>query len=95
MRYDEIDSNPRGLQSSQEGRMTENTCCEKRPQREQEEVEVPIRGISIEPLNYGFIVRVGCQSFAIETSEKLIEKLTGYLKDPKKTETKWQREHIL
>jgi hypothetical protein len=82
------------LQGLQGGdRLMENPCCEERPQ--QEEVEYPIRGINIEPLNYGFIVRVGCQSFAIETPDKLIEKLTGYLKDPKKTETKWQREHIL
>lgn len=91
----EPDPNPRGLQDTQGGRLIENSCCEERPQIQQEEIEYPRRQINIEPLNYGFIVRVGCQTFAIETPDKLIEKLTGYLKDPSTVERKWQREHIL
>jgi len=38
--------------------------------------------INIESLDYGFIVRVGCQTIAIETKKKLIDKLTAYIKDP-------------
>jgi hypothetical protein len=80
------------LQGLQGGdRLMENPCCE-----EERPVEQPlIRQINIEPLNYGFMVRIGCQTFAIETPDKLIEKLTGYLKDPNTVEKKWQREHIL
>lgn len=44
------------------------------------------REITIKPLNYGFVVTVGCHSFAIETKEKLVEKLRQYYDNPAKTE---------
>lgn len=37
--------------------------------------------INIEQLDHGYIVRVGCKSFAIETKEKLIIRLAAYLSD--------------
>lgn len=48
-----------------------------------------IRGIGIEQLNYGYLVKVGCNTFAIETAEKLIGKLAAYIKNPAETEKKW------
>lgn len=51
--------------------------------------ENPMRRIEIQPQGYGFLVTVGCQSFAIETKERLIEKLTAYLFNPVETEKKW------
>lgn len=51
----------------------------------------PLRSINIEPLNRGFVVRVGCQSFAIGTKRLLIDKLTQYLSDPQGTEDKWNK----
>lgn len=47
------------------------------------------RAINIEPLNYGFIVRVGCQSFAVEQADTVADKLKEYLNDPQATEKKW------
>jgi hypothetical protein len=34
-------------------------------------------------------VTIGCHKFAIETPEKLIEKLGEYIKSPQETESKW------
>ena len=48
-----------------------------------------IRNISIKQLNYGYIVEVGCHSFAIETHHKVMIHLGKYLADPKKTEEEW------
>ena len=43
-----------------------------------------IENIYIEALDYGFKVKIGCQSFAIETKERLIEKLSAYISEPAK-----------
>jgi hypothetical protein len=48
-----------------------------------------IRQINIKQLSLGYIVQVGCQEFAIETSEKLLVGLATYLKDPQGTEKAW------
>ena len=48
-----------------------------------------IKQIQIEQLDLGYIVRVGCQSFAIETSDKLVSALGEYLKDPSGVEKQW------
>src|ERR1700741_1334504 len=40
--------------------------------------------INIAKLDHGYIVEVGCQKMAVETTQKLIDKLTLYLNDPKK-----------
>lgn len=42
----------------------------------------PKREINIQPIDFGYIVRVGCQTVAVETKEKLISKLTEYINDP-------------
>lgn len=38
--------------------------------------------INITQLNSGFVVKVGTQSFAIESTEKLIDKMSLYLRNP-------------
>jgi len=48
-----------------------------------------LRGISINPLSSGYMVKVGCQSVAVETTEKLIDMLNKYLTDPVDFERKW------
>jgi hypothetical protein len=48
-----------------------------------------IRQINIEEVNRGFIVRVGCHTFAISTKAELTTKLTEYINEPDKTEKKW------
>jgi hypothetical protein len=48
-----------------------------------------IRQINIEEVNRGFVVRVGCHTFAISTKAELTTKLTEYINEPDKTEKKW------
>jgi len=47
------------------------------------------RPISIQPLDHGFNVQVGCQVFAVESVDALIHRLTVYMKNPDDTEQKW------
>lgn len=51
--------------------------------------EGKIRPLSIEELNYGYVVTVGCHKFAISSSKKLTKLIGEYLEDPKSTEEKW------
>jgi hypothetical protein len=49
------------------------------------------REIKILQQDLGFVVGVGCQTFAIETKEKLIRNLTAYLENPQGVENKWMK----
>lgn len=78
-------------------------CCAKAPRYDDEcRSEQPMMGgevayfnrskareINIQPMNYGFLVRVGCQSFVFETAEKMMANLTAYLADPDVMEKAW------
>lgn len=48
-----------------------------------------LRDIRIQPLNSGYLVNVGCQSVAVETTEALLKALTSYLNNPTKFEKQW------
>jgi hypothetical protein len=50
-----------------------------------------IKLITIQQLSYGYVVNVGCQSFAIQNATDLISKLAEYISNPLKTEEKWER----
>ena len=52
-------------------------------------------GILIEQLHYGFKVKVGCQSFAIESVDKLIKNIEAYLKNPLETQNRWNKDKSL
>ncbi len=45
--------------------------------------------IIIQPLDYGYMVRVGCKSFAFESRTHLLEKLSRYLEDPEGLQKKF------
>jgi hypothetical protein len=47
------------------------------------------REILIQPKSHGYVVTVGCQSFAIEKTSTLIRNLEKYLEHPAVTEKKW------
>ena len=47
------------------------------------------RIVRIIPLNHGYMVEIGCQSFAIETSSKLLANLHEYLNSPQEVEKLW------
>ena len=62
-------------------------CCEApEPRRTLRQEKVKTREITISEMDYGYLVRVGCQAFAIEKTDDLIEKLTMYLRNPEVTE---------
>lgn len=56
-------------------------------------VEMPFdpqpREINIQPLNYGYVVRVGCQTLGIESKDTLIKNLVAYLENPGEYESKY------
>lgn len=47
------------------------------------------KDITIESLDHGYIVRVGCQRFASEDAEKMLKLIGTYLEDPNGVEQKW------
>jgi hypothetical protein len=51
--------------------------------------------ISIIPLNYGYIVEVGCQRFAVGHVENLIERISAYLRNPREVITQWNESKTL
>lgn len=58
-------------------------------ERPEEEERSIARKIHIESLDYGYAVNVGCQEFAIENVDTLINMIGKYLKDPKTVEKQW------
>jgi len=52
------------------------------------------RDIKVTPLNSGFLVKVGCQSVAVETNEKLVDMMAKYLADPQGFERKWYSKEV-
>lgn len=54
-----------------------------------------IYDINIKQLSHGYIVNIGCQSFAIENSETLIKGLSNYLKSPNECEKVWMKDKRL
>ena len=51
--------------------------------------ENKIRNTTIRQLNSGYVVEVGCHSFAFSTKEEMNEKLLGYINFPAETEERW------
>lgn len=47
------------------------------------------RSISIEPLNHGYIVTIGCQRFAATNPSKMLKKIGKYLENPAEVEKLW------
>lgn len=54
-----------------------------------------IRKIQITQEDHGYIVTVGCQTIALESLDKLILKLSEYLREPAATETKYNNKELL
>ena len=48
-----------------------------------------LREVNIKPLDSGYLVKVGCQSVAIETTEALVKALNDYLTRPEAFERAW------
>lgn len=56
-------------------------------------IENTIRPISIKQLSIGYVVEIGCKSFAISTKEELTTKILEYINEPAKTEKKYSQLH--
>ena len=52
------------------------------------------RDVKITPLSSGFLVKVGCQSVAVETNERLVDMLGKYVNDPQGFESKWYSKDV-
>lgn len=54
-------------------------------------MEGPVRAkeINISPLPHGYLVRVGCQSFAFEDHKKMMKYINQYLDNPADVEAKF------
>ena len=48
-----------------------------------------LREVRIQPLDSGYLVKVGCQSVAVETTEALVKALNDYLTRPEAFERAW------
>lgn len=57
----------------------------------------PVRAkqIVINAQNYGYVVNIGCQTFAIEKAEDVVKGIQAYLIDPEATEKLWMKEKTL
>ena len=71
--------------------LAEETCCAEQPVRTPSPERA--REINIRPLDHGYVINIGCQTFAIEQISDLIPYLEGYLRRPQETELRWTREH--
>lgn len=54
-----------------------------------------LKEIKITAMDAGYIVNVGCQTFAIESKQSLITKLSAYINDPDNVEKAWMQDHKL
>ena len=54
-----------------------------------EQVGTPNYQIIVHPLTSGYTVQIGCQSFAVESVESLIYRLSAYLRNPEKVISDW------
>jgi hypothetical protein len=72
--------------------LEEVKCLQESVRGTVEEAQAPntVRQIRISELNNGFVVEVGCQSFAIETKARLITLLANYIQEPRATEEKYR-----
>lgn len=50
---------------------------------------VRAKEINISPLPHGYLVRIGCQSFAFEDHKKMMKYINAYLDNPAKVEKKF------
>ncbi len=56
-----------------------------------EEIGSHVREVNIKPLDSGYLVKVGCQSVAVETTESLLKALGEYLNNPTQFEKAWYK----
>jgi hypothetical protein len=56
-----------------------------------EEIGNHVREVNIKPLDSGYLVKVGCQSVAVETTETLLKALGDYLNNPDSFERAWYK----
>ena len=54
-----------------------------------------MRDVLIHQLDYGYLVTIGCQSFAFEDFETIIGHLSAYMENPTEVEKDWLGNHNL
>ena len=51
--------------------------------------------VQIQELDYGYMVRVGCKSFAIENKETLLSMITKYINNPIKIQKEFHNKTLI
>lgn len=70
-----------------DGSVRGESCCNATYEKKRSEYE--FRDFSVNKLNYGYIVTVGCHKFAVEDKKKLIKLVSDYIDNPNETESNW------
>jgi len=82
-------SESRGEIRGYEGEPQDATESIYEPETRGEEISNHVREVNIKPLDSGYLVKVGCQSVAVETTETLLKALADYLNNPDSFERAW------
>lgn len=53
-----------------------------------------IKEIRITQVDHGYIVNIGCQTFAIESSKRLVKNIEKYLESPQEIEKAWMNKSL-
>jgi hypothetical protein len=64
------------------------------PVGELEYISNKMREVNIKELSRGFVVKVGCQSYAFTKKSEMIGKLIEYINNPAETECKWNNGNL-
>ena len=59
-----------------------------------QDVRSRARTVVIEPMHYGYVVKLDCHNFAFESADRALNYVTEYLKDPQGTEKKWWNKEL-
>jgi hypothetical protein len=53
-----------------------------------------IKEIRITQVDHGYIVNVGCQTFAIESAKRLVKNIEKYFESPEEIEQAWMSKNL-
>lgn len=53
-----------------------------------------IKEIRISQVDHGYIINVGCQTFAVESIKRLVKNIEKYLESPEEIEKAWMSKNL-
>jgi hypothetical protein len=64
------------------------------PQPVEQNDSIRVRTVVIEAMHYGYVVKLDCHRFAFESTDRVLQYIGEYLKDPSGTEEKWWKKEL-